>query len=222
MNRILVLSAATAVLALGACTSAGGNGPAPITPTERYRLQAEEQPAHIALAAHPDGLSDNQRGAVWSFAEDWSAEGSGPILISAPSDGGEAASRTAYAAKQALVARGVDPAAIQVVAYQPEQAGGPVIVSYSRTVAVVPKCNQSWTNLTATRKNETQQNFGCAITANMAAQLENGADVRHPRTLGPADASRRDTVFGKYRNGEPTEAKSDDKTAGKVSTAVSN
>jgi pilus assembly protein CpaD len=222
MNRSIAIAALGLTVLVSACASAGGSGPPPVTPTSRFQMEAVSAPEQIALAAHPEGLSDNQRGAVSRFALDWADNGGGLISISAPSNGGDAANRTAWAAKQALQQAGVSPDAVRVVAYTPDQAGAPVLIAYDRFQAVVPQCGREWTDLTKTRKNETQANFGCAVTANMAAQIDNAADIRGPRSMTPADAGRRGAVMDKYRKGEPTESKSDDKNAGKVSTAVGN
>jgi pilus assembly protein CpaD len=225
MIRTLLLSATALALVFSAAacsTPAGGKGPPPITPTERYSMKAEEHPEQIALAPHADGLSDGQRAALTKYAEGWLADGGGPIAISAPRDGGDPAARTAWAVKAKLHAMGVGDEDLRVEGYDADHAGAPVLIVYQRYQAVIPKCNESWTNLAATRKNDTQQNFGCAVTANMAAQIENPRDILHPRATEASDATRRETVLGKYRKGEVTGAKSEDPNAGKSSTVGQN
>ncbi len=225
MIRPLLFCASTLSLLLGvaACsTPAGGKGPAPITPTERYSMKVEERPEQMAFAPHADGLSDGQRAALVRYAQGWTDNGGGLIVVSMPKDGGDAASRTAWAIKARLQALGADDAEVRVQAYDADHPGGPVLVVYQKFAAVIPECNRTWNNVAATRKNDTQENFGCAVTANMAAQIENPRDIAHPHHTDPTDASRQEVVLGKYRKGDATQAKSDDKDAGKVSNAVQN
>lgn len=225
MIRPLLIGACTLGLlsGLAACsTPAGGKGPTPITPTERYTMKVEEHPEQMAFAPHATGLSDGQRDALMHYAQGWTDNGGGLIVVSVPKDGGDAAARTAWAIKAKLQALGAEDAEVRVEPYDGDHAGAPVLIVYQKYAAVIPECNKSWTNVAATRKNDTQQNFGCAVTANMAAQIENPRDITHPHHTDPSDASRREVVLGKYRKGDETAAKSDDKDAGKVSNAVQN
>ena len=208
---------------LGACaTPSGGKGPPPITPTERYVVTASQTPEQIAFAAHAEGLSAGQRNALKSFVAGWNDSGGGSIHISAPAEGGEIARRSAWAIKAGLEQLGVTPASVEIAAYHAESPGAPVLIVYQRWTAEVPRCNTGWTSLTATRNNETQKNFGCALNANLAAQVANPRDLVRPRDMDPSDAARRGVVTDKYRRGEPTGAKYEDPNAGKVSTAVQN
>lgn len=219
-RRAAILLGLPAALALvSACaTPAGGKDPPPVTPTERYGLQTRPVPNQMALAVHAEGLSPRQVEALARFASDWAADRGGPITVSSPSAGGRAAEAAADRIAAALSDHGA-PARLSTYG---GEAGAPVLVRYERLETVVPDCNRSWTNLTATRKNDTQANFGCAVTANMAAQIETGADIAAPRGLDPADPGRRSTVLGAYRKGEPTATKTETKQAGQVSQAVQN
>ena len=54
----------------------------------------------------------------------------------------------------------------------PQPKAPVVLASFSRVVADGPDCrNAPWDNLTATKDNEPYNRFGCALTANMAAQI---------------------------------------------------
>ena len=59
--------------------------------------------------------------------------------------------------------------------------------------------------------------FGCATTANIAAQVANARDFLAPAVETPADNARRQVVMGKYRLGIPTSSAKDDQADGKVS-----
>ena len=60
---------------------------------------------------------------------------------------------------------------------------------FMRYVAKGPDCGRSWSNLAAVDDNREYAEFGCALTANIAAQLGNPADLVNPRAAD--DAERR-------------------------------
>jgi pilus assembly protein CpaD len=126
----------------------------------------------------------------------------------------------AFAARTRLVGMGAPAAAVRIVGYD---AGGapnaPLKVGFPRYRASIPQCG-GWDNITATRGNNAYENFGCAVTANMAAQIANPEDLLGPRDSTPADAGRRDTVMGKYRKGETTASAKEEQATGAVSKAV--
>jgi pilus assembly protein CpaD len=98
--------------------------------------------------------------------------------------------------------------------------GAPILVGFTGFEAVVPQCGQVWNNLMATRDNRVQSNFGCAVTANMAAQIANPSDIVTPQPMDPADATRRSVVMGKYRAGEITSTARDSNSSGAISRVV--
>lgn len=213
-----IATALFAAASLGACAGAGGHEPAPITPTERYHMAVEAHPEQVAFRVHPDGLSQTQSEALARYAKGWSDNAGGPIHVSAPENGGEAAQREAWAIKARLQALGVNGEDVTVAAYHADADGAPVLIVYERFEAKVPRCNQSWTNLADNHDNNGQKNFGCSVTANMAAQMADPRDIAGPRAMDASDAGRRAAVMEKYRAGQPTGAISDDKSAGKVSS----
>jgi pilus assembly protein CpaD len=225
MIRTLRTGPALAALALlGACTTPAsglksGEKP-PVTPTEHYKLQAEQAPDQIALGVHPDGLSDHQRAALADYARSYIEAGGEQMTIRAPSQGGEAAQRMAAAAKDALESAGLHDSELKLEAYAADRPGAPVLISYPRWRAKPIVCGASWNNLTATRDNQAQSNFGCAVTANMAAQIADPRDIRAPRAEDPADATRRAVVLDKYRKGEITASQTDEKMKGLVTQEV--
>ena len=52
--------------------------------------------------------------------------------------------------------------------------------------------------------NRPYYNFGCASQRNLAAMIDNPADLVQPRPETPAYTTRRTTAFEKYRKGDPT------------------
>lgn len=213
--RTLALVSLAALTA--ACTAtAGGGGAVPLTPTSRYQLQAEAVPQEIALAPRPDGLSEAQRAALGDLAL---RAGGKPITIRAPAGGDPVAVRSAFNARAALEGMGVRPSQVRMASYDAPGGLAPILVGFVGYEAVVPRCG-TWNNLTATRDNVAQSNFGCAITANMAAQVADPADLVAPEPMDPADAQRRSTVLDKYRAGQVTAAETDTNASGQVSKVV--
>jgi len=207
-NLCAVLAAAALSAALAGCMGepAGGLGPAPLTPTQRYTLQVEPGVERVALAVHDTGLSPRQHDALVGLANGFGIEGAPVLRIEAPAGGDTVATDFAYQIRHALEAQGVPGSRIQVLAYNAPDVRAPVLVGYDTLRAAVPQCGTHWTNLTRTANNEVSSNFGCAITSNLAAQIENPRDIVQPRGMTPADASRRSVVFADYRAGDMTAA----------------
>jgi pilus assembly protein CpaD len=53
-------------------------------------------------------------------------------------------------------------------------------------------------------ENRHYYNFGCATQRNLAAMIDNPADLEQPRSETAAYTPRRSAAFEKYRKGEPT------------------
>jgi pilus assembly protein CpaD len=119
-----------------------------------------------------------------------------------------------------LVAAGLSEREITLDVYAADTPDAPIRLAYARWRAKPIVCGQSWNVLTNTRDNQTQANFGCAYTANMAAQIADPRDINGPRTMDASDAARRATVLDKYRRGEVTASQADDKTRGNVTQTV--
>ena len=229
---VLVSQAVATGLVLALLTACA-SGPAPSksdavparTATEQWneRVKVTAQPDEILLAPHAQGLSPAQQQALDALLARWLREEGRELVVNAPIGGpnADAAGRMAFAARLHLVGQGAPPSAVRVVGYD---AGGdpaaPLKVGYLRHEASIPRCGQYWENLTATRDNGAYENFGCAVTANMAAQVANPEDLVRPRDSTPVNGQRRDTVLEKYRRGELTASAKDEQATGAVSKAV--
>src|SRR4051812_2420868 len=183
---------------LAACASPAGPETAigPRTETERWndRVQIESHPDEVLLALHAEGLSAAQNQALDGLLGRWLAAEAREIVVSAPV-GSEVAGRMAMTARQRLVAMGAPAASVRVVGYDAAGApAAPLKVGFLRFVAQVPQCG-AWDNITATRNNTAYENFGCAVTANIAAQVANPQDLLSPRAESPIDSGRRATVL---------------------------
>lgn len=220
------LSILAAVLALGACASSGTARVAgPTTPTMldswSSRVEVVAQPDQIRLASHPTGLSGNQARALAELHARWSLAEGGVITVAAPTGTqGPGAYRVGADARAFLIAQGTPPDRVRLVGYDAAGAAdAPILVGFDQYVALTPRCGE-WTPLNRSASNLPYSNFGCAVSANMAAQVANPEDLLRARPMDPADAGRRTTVIGKYRNGEVTSTAKDDQASGAVSTVV--
>jgi pilus assembly protein CpaD len=83
---------------------------------------------------------------------------------------------------------------------------------------VVPHCGR-WDDLTSTGDNGSYANFGCAVTANMAAQIAHPSDIVRPRAEDAPDSGRRMTILEKYREGKVTAADEPEQKAGGAAIA---
>jgi pilus assembly protein CpaD len=193
------------------------------TPTEHFEARAEATQTEVLLAVHAQGLSPTQATALAQFAQDWADAQGGAITLRAPTgtpDAG-AAFRTVEGARGFLIDQGIPADQLVVVGYDAKGAPGGVLhIGYEAYRAVVPSCGKTWTNIARTMSNDVQPNFGCAVTANMAAQIANPADLVRPQHATPTDAARRAVVLDKYRKGQITASEKDDQAKGVVSDAI--
>jgi pilus assembly protein CpaD len=224
-RSLFVVAGLSAALGLAGCatTSAPDAVAEPRTPTEQFPIDVVPTPVEIQLAIHAKGLSPTQAEALAGFADRWREASGGAIVIQAPKGAGDQASvyRMSEGARAFLIDQGAPPQAIRVASYDAGgKAGAPLIVGYQTYVARGPVCGEHWEGLTHSAGNRTSSNFGCAITANMAAQIADPRDLIEPRATEPGDAQRRVEALAKYRKGENTSAAKDAAASGAVSRAV--
>ena len=220
-SLIVFASALLLAAPLAACGGAAGTGPVPLTPTSRFALQVEPGIDRVALAVHETGLSDNQALALRDMVNRFASEGAQILTVEAPSGDDPLSSSAAWAIKGELEAQGVPPYQVRLVTYVAPDPRAPVLVGFDTVRAAVPQCGTSWTNLGRTGANAGYANFGCAVNANLAAQIADPRDIVAPRAVQPGSAARRSVVFDKYRLGEQTSANREQMVADdRVSNAV--
>jgi pilus assembly protein CpaD len=205
--------------ALGACNQTTEIVTASV-PGNDYKLRhpiavTEANQSIVVFVGHArGGLSAPQRIDVAGLAQSWVREGTGTIVADVPADPvyGRAAAASYREIRSILMARGVPSNAITERPYQAEYAGTlPTIkLSYPKIKAVAGPCGL-WPedlgpNLDNSGYNENRpyHNFGCATQRNLAAMVDNPADLEQPRPETPAYTPRRDAAFEKYRKGTPT------------------
>ncbi len=216
-SAVFVLAAG---LAAAGCASMSGEIEAPVTPLSRYVLQVEPGLDRIALAVHDQGLSSNQHAALRDLAARYGASGSGQVRIESPAGDDPVAVEQAWAVRAFLQASGVPGDRIQMAAYNAPDPRAPVLAGFETIRAHVPDCSAEARNMGARMSNQSSGGFGCAITANMAAQIADPRDILGARPMTPADSGRAAVVFDNYRRGQISSTPQEPLVNGRVSGAV--
>jgi pilus assembly protein CpaD len=206
-------------ITLSACTDSTGEIVTARVP-EDYRLRhpiaiQEADRSVVVFVGHArGGLSASQRADVIGLARIWVSEGTGAIVADVPVDTPNArAAESAFREIQALLAAGGVPArGITLRHYHPDDPRtlATIRLSYPRIAAVAGPCGLWPEDLGPSIKdksyfeNKPYYNFGCAYQRNMAAMVDNPADLVQPRSETPAYTMRRTEGFEKYRKGTTT------------------
>ncbi|SRR6266566_1964414 len=220
-QRALRLMGALAGLSitLGACTSTSSDVVTATIPDD-YRLRhpiAVEEAKHsivVYVGQARGGLSASQRADVMGLARTWVREGTGAIVADVPVDTPNArAAASAFREIQNVLAEGGVPSrGITLHRYRPgdPQFFAAIRLSYPRITAVAGPCGEWPADLGPSIanpsyfENKPYYNFGCATQRNLAAMIDNPADLEQPRSETYAYTARRTIAFEKYRKGEPT------------------
>jgi pilus assembly protein CpaD len=183
---------------------------------QRHPIAVQEGKRSIVIfVGHArGGLSESQRADVAGIARDWVREGSGSVAVDVPVDTANA--RAAAAAYQeiraVLSAGGVPSRGIVKHPYHPMDPGllPTIRLSYSKITAVAGPCGLWPDDMGPSifdpgyNENRPYFNFGCATQRNLAAMIDNPADLEQPRPEAPAYTERRSIAFEKYRKGTST------------------
>jgi pilus assembly protein CpaD len=225
--RLLVLVGCAATLA-GCYTNQEVAIPAAFDYRLRHPIAIKEGPhtMELFIGSARGGLNAEQRADVTSFANRWRREATGGVVIDTPSATRNelAAANAVYETRAVLLAAGVPASAIEVRPYRPNDPAklGTVKLSYPTMIAEAGPCGLWPDDLGPSadrRHNENVDywNLGCGSQRNLAAMVENKADLVQPRGEVPQYTGRRTTALEKYRKGEATQTVNPDKDAGKVS-----
>jgi pilus assembly protein CpaD len=222
-NRALRLGVALAGLsiALGACnTITGTSGDLTAGIPNDYRLrhpiaiQEANRSVDIFIGNSRGGLSASQRADVMGLAQTWLQEGTGAIIADVPTGTPNArAAADSFREIQALLAAaGVPPRGITVHNYHPDDPRqlATIRLNYPKISAVAGPCGLWPEDIGPSIKNPSYvdnkpyYNFGCAYQRNMAAMVDNPADLVQPRSETPTYTARRVTAYEKYKKGTAT------------------
>jgi pilus assembly protein CpaD len=208
-----VLAAMGLVASLAGCvTKEAAVEPYPNDYRERHPITLTEgvQTVEIFLGRNRGGLTPSQRADVLAFAQTWRRDATGGIVIDVPHGGpaDRAASDTLREVHSILAASGVPAKAVFVRGYRPSGAAlASIKINYSKLIATAGPCGQWPQDLGPSKdpayvENRNYWNLGCASQRNLAAMVDNPADLVQPRGEAPAYTARRTVAIDKYRKGE--------------------
>ena len=222
--RALLLLGAS--MALAACqhnrqeVTTGIVDTAPIDYQQRHPIAIKdgERTVELFIGRSRGGLTPAQRADVAAFAHAWRREATGGIILEVPAgtENARAAHEALSDVRSILTASGVPEGGIATRSYRPAdpRVMATLKLNYPKMTASAGPCGL-WPNdigpaagRTYT-ENNSYWNFGCAYQRNLAAMVDNPADLVQPRGETPTHAGRRSVVLDKYRKGENTSAASD-------------
>jgi pilus assembly protein CpaD len=180
----------------------------------------------IFIGDNRGSLTPAQRAEVTALATTWRREASGGIVIEVPS--GTSNARAAHGAlheiRAVLAATGIPSHGIEVRPYRPSEPIrlATIKIKYPQMKAETGPCGLWPDDIGPTyhkvyTANQPHWNHGCAVQRNLAAQVDNPADLVQPRAETPVYTARRATVLEKYRKGESTATQYPDANKGKIS-----
>jgi pilus assembly protein CpaD len=217
-NRALRMAGTLIGLAvvLGACTHTNDEVTTASIP-EDYRLRhpiAVQEANHsivLFVGRARGGLSAEQRADIVGLAQTWQHEATGPITADVPVDTANAAAAADafHEVRALLAAAGVPPRAIILHRYHPNDSRqmAALRLNYPKISATAGPCGLWPEDLGPSIHdkgyvdNKSWYNLGCANQRNVAAMVDNPADLVQPRRETPAYTARRTEGFEKYRKG---------------------
>jgi pilus assembly protein CpaD len=173
-------------------------------------LKEGDRRVEVFLGRNRGGLNPMQRADVLSFAQLWKREATSGIVIDVPKGGptDQSAAESMREVHSILAASGVPRNAVFVRNYKPQPAALVSIkINYTKMVAEAGPCGK-WPESLGPGQNASYQenqpywNLGCSSQRNMAAMIDNPADLVQPRGETPANTARRSFAMDKHRRGE--------------------
>ena len=232
-HRLIDTGRALAVLGLG-ITLAGclldqdalvANQSTDVRQRHPIAIREGEHTVNLLIGVDRGGLLPAQRAEVVGFADSWQQEGTGGIVIDLPTGtpNARAAADTLREVQSILTASGVPARAFVIRHYRPPDPAklATLKLNYPKMVAEAGPCGQ-WPRDIGPYQggdsyNRDYWNFGCSQQQNLAAMVEDPADLVQPRTETAPSAPRRTMVLDKYRKGESTATNYANTEKGKIS-----
>jgi pilus assembly protein CpaD len=205
-------------IALGACTQiTGTTGELTAGIPNDYRqrhpiaIQEANRSVDVFVGNSRGGLTASQRADVIGLAQTWLREGTGSINADVPVGTPNArAAADSFREIQALLASaGVPPRGIIVRNYHPDDPRqlATIRLNYPKIIATAGPCGLWPEDLGPSIKNPSYldnkpyYNLGCSYQHNLAAMVDNPADLVQPRSETPPYTARRVTAYEKYKKG---------------------
>jgi pilus assembly protein CpaD len=200
------------VASLAGCYQTPAQVEYPVDYRQRHPITVREgaQNVEVLIGGNRGGLTPSQRADIVAFAQGWRREAGSGIIIEIPRGGptDRAAADAMREIRSVFAATGVPAGALYQRYYRPTRTAlGSIKLSYSRLVADAGPCGEWPTDLGPSIKsddfeNRPYWNFGCANQRNLAAMVDNPADLIQPRGETPPYAARRSIVLDRYRKGD--------------------
>ena len=224
------LVAAGALLTCGCNTTQQVAG-VPEVPTD-YRLRhpiairEADRTLQMFIGSNRGELTPSQRAELLAFALSWRREATGGVVVDLPVGGSNerAAADALREIQSIIVASGVPPQGVVVRNYRAgDRTLGTIRITYPKIAAQAGPCGVWPEDIGPSFnrdyfENQPMYNNGCASQRNLAAMVDNPADLVQPRAETPAYTMRRTTVVEKYRQGVSPATTTDQSTsAGKIS-----
>jgi pilus assembly protein CpaD len=190
----------------------------PDVPTD-YRLRhpititEADHTLEVFVGSSRGEINAVQRAEVLAFAQTWKHEATGGVVVDLPvgTSNERAAAEVMRTIRSLLVAGGVPPNGVLVRGYHPPAINLATIrISYPRIAAQAGPCG-IWPEDIGPSfnrdyfENQPMYNTGCASQRNLAAMVDNPADLAQPRAETPAYEMRRTMVMENYRQGKQTQ-----------------
>lgn len=224
----LAIAAGLACLLAGCYQSGGAQQAAyPSDYRERHPITLREgqHSVEIFLGRNRGGLSPSQRADVLAFARAWRREATSGVIIDVPHGGptDRAAADSLHEIHSILAASGVPRNAVYLRNYRPSATSlASIKINYSKLTAHAGPCGLWPSDLgpspdASYNDNRPYWNLGCATQRNLAAMVDNPADLVQPRGEAPAYEARRSVAIDKYRKGDNPSATYTGYDKGKIS-----
>jgi pilus assembly protein CpaD len=157
----------------------------------------------LPVAAGDRGMTESQRISLDGFLDGYDRSAQPIMTISVPNGSANelAAADAARDFRRFLRSRGVRESRIAMMSYQSPavDVSAPVRVSFLAMRAQTNKCGRWPDDLTHDAENKHYADFGCSYQNNLAAQIEDPADLLGPRKQSEIDAENRGEVIDLYR-----------------------
>jgi len=191
----------------------------PITITEM------DHTLEVFVGSNRGELNAAQRAQVLEFAQTWKREATGGVVVDVPvgTSNERPAAEATRTIRSLLTATGVPPDGIVVRGYHPPGRNFATIrITYPKIGAQAGPCGLWPEDIGPSMnrdyfENQPPWNAGCATQRNLAAMVDNPADLVQPRAETPIYTMRRTTVVEKYREGTSSATQGQTNDSAKIS-----
>jgi pilus assembly protein CpaD len=211
--RIVTIAALASTLAACAADRVVTGSTPPADYRERHPIVLAEGARTLDLFIHnPGGLDARQRDDLRTFAAEYRRYGQAAIMAQVPAGtrNDAAAHATMAHVTELLRAAGVPAGYLAVTTYPvPDPViAAPIRLTFTRLTAKVASQCGTWpqdlgiSDFRHHTSNQSYWNLGCAMQANVAAQIADPIDLVRGRTEGRPDSIRRGKVIDAIREGK--------------------